>query len=596
MALRNPIKNLSIIVKLLLLNVVIMLILVVGINFIVIFGLSNVLKKQEIAIQEQIQDDVIRILKEKYNLYFNYLIEAHNKGGAADLLVRVFGSAQEDEIHREVEELERLMEALAASDPDIQEVFLLTEPNHPIYGSLTRNHPEPFYSFSEDPVFRRAFGDESFITLFQDQPGRYMIKDTPATITFVGKVFDPSLYPGRRIVGHLVINFSPAFLREILKKQRLTVKGDWAVTTKAGEILYSTREGVLTTASAAALREGEVSRRIDGVDYLFSTAAIWGTPLKVVNILSEREIWAPLNRILRQMILLVTGGFFLAFGLTYLALRLFSRRFYEVLKAFEEVEQGNLDLNLPVTCGDEIGRLRNRFNLMCRNLSHHIERVYAVEIQRKEMENRFLQSQINPHFLYNTLEQIRTRAITAGDGELGRMITLLGGLFRWNSRMAPQIVTVEEELEQASAYLELQKLRLKEKLMVEIQEDPAVLDAGIPKMVLQPLVENAVTHGEAKTPPTRVSLALTKAEKNLQIVIEDNGPGIKPATWETLMVQPRTNQRIGLMNVHQRLRLLFGPPYGLSLLAPDLEGARIALILPYLNRTEMERYDKDLDR
>ncbi len=208
-----------------------------------------------------------------------------------------------------------------------------------------------------------------------------------------------------------------------------------------------------------------------------------------------------------------------------------------------------------------------------------------------------LQNQINPHFLYNTLESIRSKALLHDEEEIATMIETLALLFRYNVGRGKETASLSDELENVKNYIKIQNYRFRDKFVLEIDmsEMEDVLDSyQIPPLTLQPLVENAIHHGlERKMDQGLIRIYCTLSQRELLIYVQDNGIGIPAETvdrirqriHETVGVPQRTSKGtdgsgIALNNVHQRLQILFGPQYGLELMSTPNIGTQICLSLP----------------
>ena len=152
----------------------------------------------------------------------------------------------------------------------------------------------------------------------------------------------------------------------------------------------------------------------------------------------------------------------------------------------QEIKDGDISVRLPVESSDEIGMLSSSFNDMCERLDDYIKRNYDAEIRRRTAELNALQAQINPHFLFNTIESIRMKAVEEGNMEIAQMLSLLGNMFRWSMRFDEKIVYIEDEVDYISSYLQLQRFRFSDKIDIDISVPDSLLDYGIPKLVLQP--------------------------------------------------------------------------------------------------------------
>jgi sensor histidine kinase YesM len=212
----------------------------------------------------------------------------------------------------------------------------------------------------------------------------------------------------------------------------------------------------------------------------------------------------------------------------------------------------------------------------------------------REAELNSLQAQINPHFLFNTIESIRMKALDDGDPDVARMLSKLGGIFRWSTRFNEKIVFLEDEIEYVSSYLELQSIRFNNSIDIDIRIDDKHLDNGIPKLILQPIIENAIMHG-LFSGVKDAAIVVEAAERQGQLVltVEDNGRGMKEPDLHALREriksgEPDEKHSIGLKNVHDRIRLLFGEPFGIEINSTYRCGMAVEIHIPYMKKETMQ--------
>lgn len=222
----------------------------------------------------------------------------------------------------------------------------------------------------------------------------------------------------------------------------------------------------------------------------------------------------------------------------------------------------------------------------------------SAQIFDKQTELTALQSQINPHFLYNTLESIRGQALMDDNVEIARMVEALAAFFRYSISRKGNLVTLRDELANIDNYMLIQRYRFNNRFSMEViidEEDEAAYDFLIPRLIIQPVVENAIFHGlEEKLEDGKVIIEVIVTEKNLIITISDNGKGIDRETLRQLNAKIRsrdikledgakTNQRnteIALPNIHKRIQLLYGEDYGVNIYSTPGQGTDVEITIP----------------
>ncbi len=274
-----------------------------------------------------------------------------------------------------------------------------------------------------------------------------------------------------------------------------------------------------------------------------------------------------------------------------------SKRIKTLVRSMKNVENGKLDTHITVGSKDEIGYLEQSFNTMCAQLSRYIRNVYISEIKTKTAELRALQAQVDPHFLFNTLESIRTTAQLNQDTKVAKMVHLLGNMFRWNIKTTGIIVELKEEIDYVRSYIDLQKIRFDNAFDVSIHIESSALKLGVLKLTLQPIVENAIQHGLGETlAGGLITIEGSVSGGKLVLRVSDNGKGmdadkVAELTAGLSVIQEGGIQAsIGLCNVHQRCSILFGEGNGLTLTSEQGQGTQIEISLPAMSKEEMNRY------
>ena len=251
---------------------------------------------------------------------------------------------------------------------------------------------------------------------------------------------------------------------------------------------------------------------------------------------------------------------------------------------------------------DEIRVLFDSFNQMLRNTSHYIrqleeekQRVKTEQSQKRKAEFKALQAQIQPHFLYNTLESIHWKAEEAQAQEISDMVQALATFFRINLSRGKELISLRDEIAHVESYLRIQQIRYGNQLEYEIQVQEEILDSVLPKLILQPLVENSIYHGiREKEGEGMIGITGRKAENgDILLCVEDNGVGILPEQLKNLQEKLVSGEKVhqegyGIFNVNQRIQLNYGVPYGLSIWSQAGKGTKVEIRMPYTPEEEVE--------
>jgi len=265
-----------------------------------------------------------------------------------------------------------------------------------------------------------------------------------------------------------------------------------------------------------------------------------------------------------------------------------SQPIHQLDEAMGEVEKGRFDVHLETDREDELGRLSNRFNRMAEEYRSNLQRSVQRQRELNETQLRMMQAQLNPHFLYNTLDSMKWLGIAHQVPQVATLATDLATILRAGIS-GDEIITLEQELELIERYIDIQLLRFEDRFTCEIDITERFQSCLVPKLVLQPLVENAIIHGVANREEGYIKLWAEEEDGDLLLSVSDNGCGIPPDILAQLNSEDKRipGGHLGLFNVDSIIRLHFGAKYGISARSDPGEGSCVQLRLPI--RREEER-------
>jgi len=306
--------------------------------------------------------------------------------------------------------------------------------------------------------------------------------------------------------------------------------------------------------------------------------------------------WIPKGEVLKPARELIVGILFSsALLLLFSVFMVFflSHRITKPLKMLQrklgKIGSGSFVVSVPVVRNDEIGELAMALNRMSKEIADLIQKNKEEENKRRLLQLQTLEYQINPHFLYNTLDSVNMLARKHNDTLIADIVTYLSRLFRISLNQGREMITVEEELRHVTYYLKIQEIRFVDQLYWEIQADDSLMRVRIIKFLLQPLVENSINHGIRKrSEPGYIYIRVWAEPDHLVLEVEDDGVGMDAERLE--QVRQSLNEwgeeheqhlGFGLRNVHQRIRLHYGPGYGLTINSEKNGGTTVTIRLPY---------------
>ncbi|MGF7048289.1 two-component system sensor histidine kinase YesM [Paenibacillus sp. DS2015] len=389
-----------------------------------------------------------------------------------------------------------------------------------------------------------------------------------------------------RSQGVLVVAINQNLLNSILSKEPFeTMIADhegYIVAAKNPDLVGKTLDELDLNFYASNPAQRTFEAEVNGVpsnivvDELTPESSLNG--LKIVSVFSTKSITKESQRVSWIGLILITVFLGIALILVYVVSKLISKRLLHLSKQLNKVSRGDFSANSHIDGNDEIGQLSRQFNHMVASINELMDQVYEsneqnnkLEIAQKEIKLKMMASQINPHFLFNALESIRMKAHIKGEKEIANIVRLLGKLMRKNLEIGGGRTTLKEEMEIVRSYLEIQKFRYEDRLNFDLVMDPMSMSVNILPLVIQPLVENAIIHGLENREESNGLLIVRSLviEDELYIDVIDNGMGMSLERQEEVRASLDAGEsegaRIGLRNVHQRLRLYYGDNYGLTI-------------------------------
>lgn len=280
--------------------------------------------------------------------------------------------------------------------------------------------------------------------------------------------------------------------------------------------------------------------------------------------------------------------------LFYLVIRRFYVRISQLHTMMNHVAAGELEYHYSSLWSDEISDIGYHVNDMVERINSLVVEVSKKELAVKKAQFRSVQMQINPHFLFNTLETIRMVALYHGNGQIARTVKDLSDLFRYTIVSTNPIVNIDQELNHTLKYLDLQKSRAKNVFNTEIDVDPIALNYVLLRLVLQPLVENAITHGiEPKYLQCSLRISIRLGAGRILIGVEDTGVGMSQEQLTQIrkmlsgeLLPPEKDEHIGIYNVYERLRLFFGDDVRMNIESEEGQGTGVFLQIPAIRYAE----------
>lgn len=395
-------------------------------------------------------------------------------------------------------------------------------------------------------------------------------------------------------LGYLVIGSSADIFDEICqnslrdRRESVVVMSEYgAELVRCGDIEDELLSGMIAEKGFEQSGEVAVQKGARG-NYLIYRCQDQDTGTVVYEVV-QRVGWKDLSdTIIFAPLALLIGFLFGLYPVLLVVSDLVSKPLHTLRVAMENFMQGDFSQKIEVMTQDEVGEASACFNRMVDDIRELIDKNYVLAIRERESELDTLQAQINPHFLYNTLDSLYWKATESGNDEIAEDILSLSQLFRLVLNRGDGIVTVRTEAELLERYLHIQKMRFGKRLTYEISLEQDILEEEIPKLILQPFVENAIVHGfESAEGSYTLSVTGIREEKNMVFRIKDTGVGMSDeqlvAIWEKADTRKYASQRIGryaIKNVRERLELIYHENYKLQIESRVGYGTTVVVVVP----------------
>ncbi len=388
------------------------------------------------------------------------------------------------------------------------------------------------------------------------------------------------------------INISEEEISKIYQSKMLGTKGDYFIIDEYNTILSAQDKkniGLKLDQRYKINKEyqeqsGYFNSVIDNHNFLVTYVNLSRPGWKLINLVPLDQLSND-TKIIQGITII---GILISLGLCLLLIIFFSLKVLSPLKQLRRymkyIENENFDVSINVKGNDEISLLGKSFNKMSKKLNELINEVYTVQIKQKEAELKALQAQINPHFLYNTLDTIYWMCRMEKAFDSSNLVQALSKLFRLSLNSGNEYTTVRNEIDHLNNYIIIQEKRFEDMIKFRISVGEEVLDCKVVKLILQPLVENAIHHGiEKKGGEGKIEVSIFKEENDIIYVIQDDGVGADEEELNSLLEKvEKDNKGFGIKNVNDRIKLYFGNNYGIKFSSSYGTGTTVIVKQPFV--------------
>lgn len=590
--LKNKFRNLSIFTKISVITSVVIIVISLFSTLFLVKDYSREILNRDCLLVEETANKIYDFFGKCYNNIYNQRTLIHSTDHISDILDETRDNPAEVYELNTLKKITDYMKALAYADTSIDDVIIFTSDgeNALSYTSGTTHNIYSGYDFNQLPYIKELrSSDKSIAVVYDDRPGYLSSSSSNSpepVLSFIVKIYTQLENNSENPLGYMILNYSPEIIDSEYENLTSASNGNYYVINSQSDIIYSNdKDAIGTKANFESSSNDEV---------LFNMK-IGLSGIKVIGILSSEKLRETTFSIVINAILITGVGILFIIMIILLLHRIFIHKFRTLANAMSKLSVGDFSIELPVNSSDEIGYLSETFNRMSKTLNEYIDKTYLAETERRTAELYALQAQINPHFLANTIESIRMSAVENDDYCTSNMLKDLGNLFRWMIRFDDDIIDIESELNYIDCYLELMKFRFEDKLIVNLDVPQEIYSLGIPRFTLQPIFENAISHGVSPSHVLIISSRLFIEDEILTIIVEDNGPGINEEDLLRLRQHISSDCTykefgIALRNINTRIKLLFGPQYGLTVESRYSFGTTITVTFPAKEKKELKEY------
>ena len=325
--------------------------------------------------------------------------------------------------------------------------------------------------------------------------------------------------------------------------------------------------------------------KYDNKSYVASSINLSRTDWKFVSVIPYEEIIAPSKNLRNFLFFLIAVIIVASLFLAYFISKSITKRITLLIDQMNTIQSGDLSVKIKYAGEDEIGVLTENFKLMLDEIKIMLDDQYKTGRDLKAAELKALQSQINPHFLYNTLDFINWTAMSHNAPQISSMVLALAKFYKLSLSRGKDLITLQDELTLTQLYVKIQNMRFSNKIELIIEEDETAMDVLIPKITLQPIIENAILHGilEKEDPTGKIEIVIKNDGEKTLITVVDNGKGMSKEILESLLSENPKNSSsrgYGARNIHNRIQLQFGSDYGLTYNSTLNVGTTVEILIP----------------
>ncbi|MFD1179126.1 sensor histidine kinase [Paenibacillus puldeungensis] len=408
----------------------------------------------------------------------------------------------------------------------------------------------------------------------------------------------PSVHNIQQFNGMVKAQVKKSGIQSVLNHAVLTPNASVLLFNSSGDVLSTSTKVPFTSAQIAQItrhfKSDDInywndSYLLNNQRYLFGVQDIAHTDMKIAMLVPYSDILESSKRATTRIIWIFLFVVPLMLPVSYLVTKRATKRILKLITHMRKMKNGNFQFSLLPVSEDEVGELMRNFNDMATNITNLMDETYLLGREVKNKELQALQAQINPHFLYNSLDLINIMAIEAGRKDISEVVEELALFYKLSLSNGKEYVTLENELKHTEAYVSIQNMRFGGGIRLDIEVPVDLYDCQVPKILLQPLVENGILHGirEGETEEGTIRISASVQDGDLVLEVSDDGIGMDEEQLSHIFTRPHSSKGggYGVHNIQERLKLAYGPSYGLDFRSAPGMGTTVTLKLPCHKKT-----------
>ena len=569
--------------------IIVFTIIIIGI---ISYGLaSEAVKKNSMEYTYQLVEQVNRNIEAYITNMENISLMAQYNNDMREYLSKKEFSSEVERVGYETK-IEQLFDSILSSRKDIASIMVFGHNDRILISSNRKRtrlneHVNPreqsWYKKALEAEGRAVVSPSHVQNIVQDDYYRWVVS------------LSRELYSadGQRSLGVFLVDLNFSVINNMCSEIKLGKRGYVFIIDNEGNIVYHPQQQLIYS-NVKKEMIGEVLKSKsesfvthEGADSrIYTIKQSVQTGWKIVGVAYRDELVTNKEDIKNSTIIWGSLCLIAAILLSIILSLRISRPVKLLENSMRKVEKGDFDIKVDIESSNEIGELSRAFNIMIAKIKELMQQNVREQELKRKSELKALQAQINPHFLYNTLDSIVWMAEGKKSEEVVLMTSALAKLFRISISKGEEIIKVKNEIEHIRSYLTIQKMRYRDKLDFMIDVDTGILDYKVLKIILQPIVENSIYHGIKNKIGTGVIVIKGhRVEDRILLQVIDNGIGMSDEKLEQILDKPDESSEgngVGVKNVNERIKLYFGEEYGLSYESEPEVGTTVNIWLPVL--------------